>query len=91
MKEGKSFQISQNEVLNAYKAVKASKNAGGVDGVDFEEFEKVGTARQRCYKMKWVVEFDIVGLFDNIDHTCLMQFVKYHSKEKWVKMYIERC
>ncbi len=40
MKEGKSFQISQNEVLNAYKAVKANKGAGGVDGVDFEEFEK---------------------------------------------------
>lgn len=40
MKEGKSFQISQNEVLNAYKAVKANKGAGGVDGVDFEMFEK---------------------------------------------------
>ena len=37
MKEGKSFQISQNEVLNAYKAVKANKGVGGVDGVDFEE------------------------------------------------------
>jgi group II intron reverse transcriptase/maturase len=53
--------------------------------------DAVGTARQRCYKMKWVVEFDIVGLFDNIDHNCLMQFVKYHSKEKWVNLYIERC
>ena len=40
MKEGKSFQITQNEVLNAYKAVKANKGAGGVDRVDFETFEK---------------------------------------------------
>ena len=40
MKEGKSFQISQKEVLNAYKAVKANKGTGGVDGVDIEEFEK---------------------------------------------------
>lgn len=40
MKEGKSFQISQKEVLNAYKAVKANKGTGGVDDVDIEEFEK---------------------------------------------------
>ena len=40
MKEWKSFQITQNEVLNAYKAVKANKGAGGVDRVDFETFEK---------------------------------------------------
>lgn len=40
MKEGKSFQVSQKEVLNAYKAVKANKGTGGVDGVDIEEFRK---------------------------------------------------
>ena len=49
MKEGKSFQISQNEVLNAYKAVKANKGAGGVDGVDFEMFEK--NWKNRLYKL----------------------------------------
>lgn len=167
-KEGKSFQILQKEVLNAYKAVKASKGAGGVDGVELEEFDKdwknrlyklwnrmssgsyfpkavkgveipkkngkkrllgiptiedrvaqmvlrnrlepyvepifyddsygyrpgksalddVGTARERCYKMKWVVEFDIVGLFDNINHEYLMKFVRHHSKEIWVNLYI---
>lgn len=171
MKEGKSFQITQNEVLSAYKAVKANKGAGGVDRADFEMFEKngknrlytlwnrmssgtyfpkpvrgvgipkedgkvrllgiptmgdrvaqmvlrnrlephieptfyegsygyrpnksaldaVGMARERCYKMKWVIGFDIVGLFDNINHGYLMKFVKYHSKEKWVDLYIGRC
>ena len=40
MKEGKAFQISQNEVLNAYKAVKANKGAGGVDGIEFQEFDR---------------------------------------------------
>lgn len=40
MKEGKAFQISQNEVLNAYKAVKANKGAGGVDGIEIQEFDR---------------------------------------------------
>ncbi|MDD2981181.1 MAG: hypothetical protein PHN80_14600 [Hespellia sp.] len=39
MKEGKTFQISQNEVLNAYKAIKANKGAGGIDGIELEEFD----------------------------------------------------
>lgn len=41
MKEGKSFQITQNEVLSAYKAVKANKGAGGVDRADFKQWEQV--------------------------------------------------
>ena len=40
MKERKSFEISQNQVLEAYKRVKANKGAGGIDGVNFTEFEK---------------------------------------------------
>ncbi len=171
MREGKSFNISQIEVLNAYKAVKANKGAGGVDGVKLEEFDKnlknnlytlwnrmssgsyfpqivkgveipkkngkkrllgiptimdrvaqtvlrnhlepnvesifcgdsygyrpkksaleaVGIARKRCFQMKWVVEFDIVGLFDNINHGILMNMVKRHTNEKWVQLYVERC
>ena len=171
MKEGKSFRITQREVLNAYKAVKANKGAGGVDGIEFEEFEKdwkdrlyklwnrmssgsyfpkpvrgveipkkngkkrllgiptiedrvaqmvlrnhveplvepifhddsygyrpgksaldaVGQARRRCFQMKWVIEFDIVGLFDNIAHEKLMALVERHVKEKWVSLYIQRC
>lgn len=171
MKEGKSFCISQKEVLNAYKVVKMNKGAGGVDGVDFDVFEKdwknrlyklwnrmssgsyfpkavrgveipkkngkkrllgiptiedrvaqmvlknrlepkvepifyedsygyrpgkspldaVGQTRSRCYRMKWIIEFDIVGLFDNIDHKKLMSIVRMHMCEKWVQIYIERC
>lgn len=39
MNEGKSFQISQNLVLEAYKRVKANKGAGGVDEINFEDYE----------------------------------------------------
>lgn len=171
MKEGKAFQISQNEVLNAYKAVKANKGAGGVDGIEFEEFDKdwrnrlyilwnrmssgsyypkpvrgveipkkngkkrllgiptiedrvaqmvlrnrleplvepvfhedsygyrpnksaldaIATARSRCFKMKWVIEFDIVGLFDNISHEKLLGLVEKHCQEKWILLYVARC
>lgn len=171
MKEGKTFQISQNEVLNAYKAVKANKGAGGIDGIELEEFDAIwkdklyvlwnrmssgsyfpkpvrgveipkkngkkrllgiptiedriaqmvirnrlepsvepiflsdsygyrpnksaldaiAAARNRCFSMKWVVEFDIVGLFDNTEHDRLMEMVKVYCQDKWMILYIERC
>jgi RNA-directed DNA polymerase len=170
MNEGKSFEISQHQVLEAYKRVKANHGAGGIDGIDFMGFEKdlknnlyklwnrmssgsyfplavkgveipkkngkkrllgiptimdrvaqmvvrmnfeplvepifypdsygyrpnrsaidaVGVTRQRCWKMAWVIEFDIKGLFDNIDHELMMKAVQKHSDSKWIILYIER-
>jgi RNA-directed DNA polymerase len=46
--------------------------------------------RERCWRYDWVLEFDIKGLFDNIDHTLLMKAVKMHTEEKWIMLYIER-
>ena len=37
-----------------------------------------------------MLEFDIKGLFDNIDHDLLMKAVKWHAKDKWVLLYIKR-
>jgi RNA-directed DNA polymerase len=157
MSKGKPFEISQQQVLEAYRLVKANRGAAGVDGVNFEQYEqnlknnlyklwnrmssgsyfpkavkgvkipkKSGTGRrllgvptiedrvaqmvarntlepllepifhedsygyrpnksaidairvtrERCWKMDWVIEFDIKDLFDNIDHQLLMQVVK---------------
>jgi group II intron reverse transcriptase/maturase len=50
----------------------------------------VGRARQMCWKYDYVVEFDIKGLFDNIDHELLMKAVDKHVKEGWMKLYILR-
>lgn len=52
--------------------------------------DAVGQARQRCWKFAWVVDLDIRGFFDNIDHELLMRLVRKHAKEPWVVLYIER-
>ncbi len=52
--------------------------------------DAIGITRQRCWKYDWVIEFDIKGLFDNIDHTLLMKAVRKHTDNKWIILYIER-
>ena len=46
--------------------------------------------RKRCWKYNWVLEFDIKGLFDNIDHDLLMRAVEKHTQVKWIMLYIKR-
>jgi len=46
--------------------------------------------RQRCWKYDWILEFDIKGLFDNIDHELLMKAVRQHTDNPWVILYIQR-
>ena len=41
--------------------------------------DAVGVTRQRCWQSDWVLEFDIKGLFDNIDHELLMKAVRKHT------------
>jgi RNA-directed DNA polymerase len=50
----------------------------------------VGATRERCWKYDWVLEFDIKGLFDNIDHELLLRAVRKHITCKWALLYIER-
>ena len=47
-------------------------------------------ARQRCWRADWVLDVDIKGFFDNIDHELLMRAVRKHTDCKWVVLYIER-
>lgn len=50
----------------------------------------IEATRKRCWTSNWVIEFDIKGLFDNIDHEMLMKAVKKHTDKAWVILYIER-
>ena len=52
--------------------------------------DAVGVTRERCWKYDWVLEFDIKGLFDNIDHELLLRAIRKHVTCKWALLYIER-
>lgn len=50
----------------------------------------LSVARQRCWQRDWVLDLDIKGFFDNIDHELLMRAVRRHTDCTWVLLYIER-
>lgn len=52
--------------------------------------DAIAVTRKRCWERDWVVEFDIKGLFDNIDHELLMKALRQHCDCKWVLLYIDR-
>ena len=52
--------------------------------------DAIGKVRERCWRYDYVIELDIKGLFDNIDHELLMKAVELHTDEKWLKLYIRR-
>jgi len=170
MDKAKSFDISKQQVFQAYEQVKAKRGAAGIDEVSLKAFEEnlkdnlykiwnrlasgsyfppavkaveipkknggvrvlgiptvadriaqmviknsfedkvegfflpdsygyrpnksahdaLEITRTRCWKSNWVLEFDIVGLFDNIDHELLIKAVEHHTKSKWELLYIKR-
>jgi RNA-directed DNA polymerase len=52
--------------------------------------DTVGVTRKRCWQYDWLIEFDIRGLFDNIDHELLMKAVRHHTENKSILLYVER-
>jgi group II intron reverse transcriptase/maturase len=52
--------------------------------------EAIRVARQRCWRYDWVLDLDLKGFFDSIDHGLLMRAVRKHTDCKWVLLYIER-
>jgi RNA-directed DNA polymerase len=52
--------------------------------------DAIDVTRKRCWHYDWVVEFDIVGLFDNLSHGLLKKAIAKHTECQWVKLYLER-
>ena len=52
--------------------------------------DAIAMVRRRSWEYDWVVEFDIKGLFDNIDHELLMRALRKHCQTPWVLLYVER-
>jgi len=52
--------------------------------------DAVERARSNCWKYDWVIDLDIKGFFDTIDHDLLMKAIRKHTKSRWVILYTER-
>jgi RNA-directed DNA polymerase len=52
--------------------------------------DAVATARQRCWRSNWVIDLDIKGFFDNLNHELMLKALNTHTKEKWIHLYVER-
>lgn len=52
--------------------------------------DALNQARSRCWKYDWVLDMDIKGFFDNIDHDLLKKALSRHTDLKWVLLYINR-
>ena len=52
--------------------------------------DALAKTRERCWRHDWVLDFDIRGLFDNINHELLMRAVRKHTDCQWVLLYIKR-
>lgn len=52
--------------------------------------QAIEVTKRRCWEYWYCLEFDIVGLFDNIPHDLLKKAVEAHTQDRMVLLYIER-
>ena len=48
------------------------------------------TTRQRCWRYDWVIDLDIRGFFDNLDHALVMRAVRKYTRCRWILLYVQR-
>jgi RNA-directed DNA polymerase len=52
--------------------------------------DAIEQCRINCMKYSWVIDLDIKGFFDNIDHELLMKALRYYTDRKHILLYCER-
>jgi RNA-directed DNA polymerase len=52
--------------------------------------DAVGVTRQRCWRSDWVIDLDIRGFFDNLDHELVMRAVGRYTQCRWLHLYVRR-
>ncbi len=50
----------------------------------------IKSVRNNCWKYPWVLDMDIQGFFDTLDHKLLLKAIRRHVPEKWIRMYLNR-
>ena len=52
--------------------------------------DAVAVCRERCWSSDWVIDLDIRGFFDNLDHDLVLKAVAHHTDQRWVLLYVQR-
>lgn len=52
--------------------------------------DAVRVCRERCWNADWVIDLDIQGFFDNLDHDLVVRAVAHHTDLPWVLLYVKR-
>ena len=52
--------------------------------------DAVKQSNSRALNHDFVIDLDIKGFFDNIDHELMMKALKHYCKDKWMHLYVER-
>lgn len=52
--------------------------------------DAIAQTRRRCWRDDWVLDMDIQGFFDALDHKLVMIAVSRFTQCKWTMLYIER-
>lgn len=52
--------------------------------------DAVAQAERNSFNHDFVIDLDIKGFFDNIDHELMMKAVRHYCKDRWVLLYVQR-
>jgi retron-type reverse transcriptase len=50
----------------------------------------IGKARENCWRYAWVIDMDIKGFFDNIDHGLMIRALRYFTEKSHIITYVKR-
>lgn len=52
--------------------------------------QALAKAKYQCRYYDWVLDLDIAGFFDNIDHELMLKALRHYHAPEWVCMYVQR-
>jgi len=52
--------------------------------------DAVTMCRQQCFRHEWLIEVDIKGFFDNLDHDLCMEMLGKYTQDKSILLYVKK-
>jgi len=85
-------RVAQQVIATELESIvdsKFSRNSFGYRP-NISAHDAIEQCRINCMKHSWVIDIDIKGFFDNIDHELLKKALRYYTDRKHILLYCER-